>query len=184
MTLSKIKFFIIICTTIPLKQSCGLFFSVINAQLDLFIWALMSQSVILTHVTIFLFLTFHSDALPRPRVLQLIVTNMRNRSLSSTAMGSRRESFLSLYHNLTTGSNDFPLIHFKGTFHSCQMVKAIVDVEQEQRENTTPSPFVEGPSSLMLPTAGSRSTHRTILTPVLLERTELGALMADRRNTL
>lgn len=87
---------------------------------------------------------------------------------------------MSLYHNLITGSKDFPLIQFKGSPRSRQTVTPFVNVEQ--RENTTPFPLIEGPSGMMVPTAGSRSSPPAILIPVLPERTELRALKADRRN--
>ncbi|XP_044035490.1 uncharacterized protein LOC122868019 isoform X2 [Siniperca chuatsi] len=121
-------------------------------------------------------------ALPRPgRVLQLLMTNLRNRPLSSTSVDSMRESILSLYHNLITGSKDFPLIPFKGSFRSRQTATPFVPVEQEQKENTTPS-LTDTPAGIMVPTAGLSASPPIILTPVLPERTELGALKADRRN--
>ncbi len=143
-----------------------------------------SAHVVLTNVTdVFLFLTFHAAALPRPgRVLQLILTNLRNRPLSSTNVDSMRESILSLYHNLITGSKDFPIIRFKGSFRSRQTSTPFVDVEPEQRENTALSPVLEGPSGIMVPAASSSSAPPPILTPVLPEKTELGALKGDRRN--
>lgn len=141
-----------------------------------------SSHVILTNVThVSLSLTFLSAALPRPgRVLQLILTNLRNRPLSGANVDSMRESILSLYHNLITGSKDFPLIPFKGSFRSRQTTTPFVEVEPQQRENTTLAPLLEAPSGIMVPTASSRSAP--ILTPVLPEKTELGALKGDRRN--
>ncbi|XP_056260320.1 uncharacterized protein LOC130186961 isoform X2 [Seriola aureovittata] len=121
--------------------------------------------------------------LPRPgRILQLIVTNLRNRPLSSTNIESMRDFILSLYHNLITSSKDFPVIPFKGTFRSRQLATPFDEVAQERVENTTPSPPVEGPSGLMAPPAASRSVTSPILTPVLPEKTDPGRLKADRRN--
>lgn len=113
-----------------------------------------------------------------------MVTNLRNRPVSSTSVESIRNSFLSLYHNLITGSRDFPLIQYKGTYGFTRTVMPFLDVEQDLRENTCPSPLMEGPSGLIILTEESRSAHRTILTPVLPERTELGVLMADHRNCI
>ncbi|XP_071322631.1 uncharacterized protein [Trachinotus anak] len=121
--------------------------------------------------------------LPRPgRVLQLIVTNLRNRPLSSTDVESMRDSIMSLYHNLITGSKDFPVIPFKGSFRSRQTDTPFEHVEVERRENTMPSPLMEGPAGIMAPAAAFTSATSPILTPVLPERTEPGGLRADRRN--
>ncbi|XP_038575359.1 uncharacterized protein LOC119911536 [Micropterus salmoides] len=121
-------------------------------------------------------------ALPRPgRVLQMIVTNLRNRPLSSTSVASMRESILSMYHHLITGSKDFPLIPFKGSLRTRQTATPFVPVDQEERENTTPS-LTDEPAGILVPTAGLSSSAPNILTAAHPERTELGALRADPRN--
>ncbi|XP_044042645.1 uncharacterized protein LOC122871514 [Siniperca chuatsi] len=123
--------------------------------------------------------------LPRPGpVLQMILTNLRNRPLSSTNMDSMCKSILSLYHSLVTGSKDFPLISFKGFFRSLQTTTPFVRTKQSRRENTTPSPFTGAPAGMIVRTATSSSSPPNMLTPVLPEKTELGALKADRRNSV
>ncbi|XP_018553197.1 uncharacterized protein LOC108897880 [Lates calcarifer] len=124
-------------------------------------------------------------ALPLPgRVLQLMVTNLRNRPLTSTNIDSMRQSILSLYHSLITGSKDFPLIPFRGFLRSCEMATPFSHVEQEQRENTRPSPPMEGPAGMMAPPAGSSSAPPSLLFPVHPEQMELGALQVDHRNRI
>uniref|UniRef100_UPI0037E996EB uncharacterized protein n=1 Tax=Semicossyphus pulcher TaxID=241346 RepID=UPI0037E996EB len=121
---------------------------------------------------------FRYNALPRPgRVLRLIVTNLRNRPLSSSSVNSMRDVALSLYHNLVTGSRDFPQIPSRG-FFAAQQLFTPFPVE-EQKENASPSPL-EAPSGLMVPPAGSAPPD--ILTPGLPERAELEALRGDRRH--
>ncbi len=107
-----------------------------------------------------------------------MVTNLRNRPLSSTSVDSLRECVLSLYHNLITGSKDFPPIEFRGSFRTRLTATPFPQVEQERRENATSS-LLLGPSGRLEP---SSSTARPMLTPVLPERAELEALKADRRN--
>jgi len=115
---------------------------------------------------VFLFLTFLSAALPLPDdVLQLEITNLRN-----------RDSVLSLYHNLITGSKDYPIIPYKGFFIAQLFFKAFAN--QEQRANSTPGPLMEAPSGLVVPPAGSSSAPAPVLTPALSEQAELGALKA------
>lgn len=112
----------------------------------------------------------------------MIVTNLRNRPLRSTNLKSMCKSVLSLYHSLVTGSRDFPLIPFKGFFRSLQMTTPFAHPKRSRRENTAPSPLTDAPAGVMVPTAGSTSSPPDILTPVLPEKTELGALKADSRN--
>lgn len=157
--------------------------------LSLFVWCKLcfklrlinfkSNRVILPDVTnVFHFCSLHS-ALPWPgKVLQMIVTNLRNRPLESTSIMSTRESILSLYHNLITGSKEFPVIPFIGSFHCLQTAAPFAHTEPEQRENTA-SRLLEEPAGIMVHAAGSGST---IFTPVLPEKTEPGAVKADRRN--
>ncbi|XP_067444968.1 uncharacterized protein [Thunnus thynnus] len=121
--------------------------------------------------------------LPRPEpILQLFLTNLRNRPLNTANINSMRESILSMYHSLITGSKTFPVIPFKGCLRSVQTVTPFLRTEQEQRENTTPSPLTDAPAGVMVPAAGSSSSPPTMITPVLPERTAFAALKADRRN--
>lgn len=113
------------------------------------------------------------------KVLQLIVTNLRNRPLSKSDIPSMSTFVLSLYHSLLVGSKDYPFIRFKGYFRSLQMATPF---PTSQSENDPPSPLMEAPAGVMVPTAGSSSSPPNVLTPVLPERTELRALRADRRN--
>nr|XP_046261108.1 uncharacterized protein LOC124067624 [Scatophagus argus] len=125
------------------------------------------------------------DTLSQPGdVVQLEVTNLRNRPLSTTSVDSMRESILSLYHNLITGSKDFPVIPFIGRFRSYRLVTPFINMEQqeEQRENICPSSLMARPPGLMRPAPGTVSFHQIILTTVLPEKTELGAVTSDRRN--
>ncbi|XP_039862834.1 uncharacterized protein LOC120742641 isoform X1 [Simochromis diagramma] len=112
---------------------------------------------------------------------QMVVINLRNRELSSSQLDSMSHLVLTLYHNLVTGSKDFPYIPFKGLFHRDQVTTPFVHVRQSQRENTTPSPPTDSPAGMMLPPAGS-SSHPRFLTPVLPEKADLAVLKADRRN--
>ncbi|XP_044201034.1 uncharacterized protein LOC122976528 [Thunnus albacares] len=121
--------------------------------------------------------------LPRPGpILQLFLTNLRNRPLRAANIKSMRESILSMYHSLISGSKSFPVIPFKGYLSSVQMVTPFVQTEQEQRENDTPSPLTDAPAGVMVPAADSSSSPPTMMTPVLPERTAMAALKADRRN--
>ncbi|KAM7370201.1 hypothetical protein PAMP_011472 [Pampus punctatissimus] len=123
------------------------------------------------------------DDLPLPsRILQMFVTNLRNRPLSSANIESIRESILSLYHNLITGSKEFPVIPYTGFFRSYELSTPFPPIEQERRENSAPSPLTEGPSGVMVPTARFGSSPQTVLTPVLPERADLAVLKGDRRN--
>ncbi|XP_026050086.1 uncharacterized protein LOC112436069 [Maylandia zebra] len=112
---------------------------------------------------------------------QMVVTNLRNRELSRSHLNSMTHLVLTLYHNLVTGSKDFPRIPFKGWFHRDLVTTPFVNVRQSQRENTTPSPPTDSPAGMMLPPAGS-SSHPRFLTPVLPEKADLAVLKADRRN--
>ncbi|XP_034719572.1 uncharacterized protein LOC117938795 [Etheostoma cragini] len=109
--------------------------------------------------------------------LQLIVTNLRNRPLCESDILSMCDFILSLYHNLLTGSKDYPFISFDGVFLSDEVVSPF---PSSQSENNPPSPLTEAPAGVMVPPAGSSPPN--MLTPVLPERTELGVLRADRRN--
>ncbi|KAM7390826.1 hypothetical protein PAMA_008826 [Pampus argenteus] len=121
--------------------------------------------------------------LPLPsHVLQMFVTNLRNRPLSSTNIDSIRESFLSLYHNLITGSKEYPSIHYYGFFHSRELSTPFPHIPLERRENRAPCPLTAGPSGLMVPPARSGSSLQTVLTPNLPEKADLTALKTDRRN--
>ncbi|XP_071341771.1 uncharacterized protein [Trachinotus anak] len=120
--------------------------------------------------------------LPRPgRVLQMIITNVRNRPLSSESIKSMSESILSLYHNLITGSKHFPIIPFRGSFLSLQTATPFVHMEPGRGENIRPPPLVEEPAGLMVPAEASSSAP-TIRTPVIPEMMEVGRLWADHRN--
>ncbi|XP_044196399.1 uncharacterized protein LOC122973017 [Thunnus albacares] len=119
--------------------------------------------------------------LPSP-ILQMFVTNLRNRPVSSVNIESMRESILRLYHNLITGSKKFPFIAYRGSFRSCVLSTPFQHIEQERRENTALSPLMEGPSGIMAPTARSGSSPQTVLTPVLPEKADLAAVRGDRRN--
>ncbi|KAI3365907.1 hypothetical protein L3Q82_000729 [Scortum barcoo] len=112
----------------------------------------------------------------------MLVTNLRNRPLESTNVKSMCKSILSLYHSLVTGSKDFPLIAVKGFSHTAKTTSPFPHTEQNYRENTKPSPSMNAPAGMMVPTAGSTSSPPNILTPVLPEKTELEALKADPRN--
>nr|XP_046233407.1 uncharacterized protein LOC124052790 [Scatophagus argus] len=123
------------------------------------------------------------DALPLPRqVLELEVTNLRNRPLSNASVNSLRESVLGLYHNLVTGSKDFPPIPFSGSFASSLRCTPFVRVAQAQKENTSPCPLMAAPSGLVPPLTQSISSDQIVLTPVLPEKADMEALKADRRN--
>ncbi|KAL3976199.1 ATP-dependent RNA helicase DDX59 [Sarotherodon galilaeus] len=112
---------------------------------------------------------------------QMVVINLRNRQLTNSHLDSMSHLVLTLYHNLVTGSKDFPHILFKGLFHRDQVTTPFVHVRLSQRENTTPSPPTDSPAGMMLPPAGS-SSHPRFLTPVLPEKAALAVLKADRRN--
>lgn len=71
---------------------------------------------------------------------QMVVTNLRNQPLSSSHLDSINNQILSLYHDLVTGSKEFPHIAVRGLFHSEQMTTTFTAVLKSQRENTTPSP--------------------------------------------
>ncbi|KAM7369307.1 hypothetical protein PAMP_013585 [Pampus punctatissimus] len=92
------------------------------------------------------------------------------------------KSVLGLYHNLITGSKKFPEVPFIGHFCVLKHKSPFVETKQEQRENTKPSPVMDAPAGIMVPTAGSGSSPPTMLTPVISERTTPAALKADRRN--
>ncbi|KAM3595028.1 uncharacterized protein V6R79_017288 [Siganus canaliculatus] len=121
----------------------------------------------------------YTFALPWPE-LQLVVTNLRNRPLPAPAVRSLRACVLSLYHNLVTGSRDFPLIPYDGYFLFRQTVQPFGSLEMMEN---SPSGHVWGPPGLAVPTTGSRSAGPTVLVPVHPERTELAALL-DRRNCI
>lgn len=84
---------------------------------------------------------------------------------------SLSQTVMSLYHNLITGSTDFPLIHFDGPISVRQDFAPFVQVEN--RENVR-HPLMSRPPGLMVPRRGY--TSRTILTPTLPERVELRVL--------
>ncbi|CAK6981093.1 uncharacterized protein LOC111847890 [Scomber scombrus] len=73
------------------------------------------------------------DLLLPSKVLQMIVTNLRNRPVSSTnsLMESMRETVLSLYHNLITSSKKFPFIPYRGFFCCSVLSTAFKHIEQE-----------------------------------------------------
>lgn len=126
-----------------------------------------------------MFLSFPSVELRTGRILQMIVTNLRNRPVSSTDMRSMCRTVLSLYHSLTTGSKDFPLVPIDGRFTYRQVTSPFGHTKPT--ENTTPPPFMDAPAGLMVPAVGSSSSP-DMLTAVFPEKTELAALRADRRN--
>ena len=126
----------------------------------------------------FLFSSFHLVGLRRQgTVLQMLMTNLRNLPLNSTNLRSMHQTVLSLYHNLVTGSKDFPLIPSIGYFNPLRMVTPFPRLRQW--ENTPPTPLTDAPPGVMMPTGGPPPN---ILTPVLPERAELGVLRADGRN--
>ncbi|CAK6963930.1 uncharacterized protein LOC121896739, partial [Scomber scombrus] len=110
----------------------------------------------------------------------MFMTNLRNRPLSAANVDSMKDSILSMYHNLITGSKSFPVIPFKGSLRSLQTVKLSGQIET--KENTTPSPLLFMPAGVMVPPATSSFSPPTMKTPVLPERTAITALKADRRN--
>ncbi|XP_034529997.1 uncharacterized protein LOC117805389 isoform X1 [Notolabrus celidotus] len=116
--------------------------------------------------------------LPRPGpVLQMLVTNLRNRPLCSSDTEVLSHSMLSLYHDLVTGSKDFPMIQAE-VFLRVNLLTTPFG-ELDVRENTRP---MDGPDGVMVPPAGSGSPPPNMQTPVLPERTDLGTLMADPDN--
>lgn len=112
-------------------------------------------------------------------VLQMIITNLRNRPLTHDLVQSMQLTIPSLYHNFITGSKDFPVIAVRGFLNSL-----LLDIPfKSWTENTKPSRFMLAPAGLMVPPAGS-SLLPDILTPALPEKTEVGVLKADRRNVV
>ena len=107
------------------------------------------------------------------------MTNLRNRPLSTTNVDSMKDFILSMYHNLITGSKSFPVIPFKGSLRTVQMVKL---PEQTEPKENTPSPVPLMPAGVMVPPATLSSSPPTMKTPVLPERTAIAVLKADRRN--
>ncbi|XP_018518231.1 uncharacterized protein LOC108891411 [Lates calcarifer] len=122
----------------------------------------------------------YADLLRHNQVVQLIVTNLRNRPLSRSTINSMSKSIASLYHSLVTGSKDFPSVPLEGFLRPRLMATPFAKAGQRQGENATPSPLTEAPAGMMVPAAGSCSSH--ILFPPLPEKAELAALRADRRN--
>ncbi|GLD47579.1 uncharacterized protein AKAME5_002719400 [Lates japonicus] len=62
-----------------------------------------------------------ADLLRHNQVVQLIVTNLRNRPLSRSTINSMSKSIVGLYHSLVTGSKDFPSLPlFTYCFTSCE----------------------------------------------------------------
>lgn len=112
---------------------------------------------------------------------QMVVTNLRNQPLSSSHLDSINNQILSLYHDLVTGSKEFPHIAVRGLFHSEQMTTTFTAVLKSQRENTTPSPSTSSPAGMMVLPAGCH-LHSQILTPVLPDKVDIYALNTDRRN--
>ncbi|KAM3594955.1 uncharacterized protein V6R79_015868 [Siganus canaliculatus] len=117
-------------------------------------------------------------ALPWPGP-QVVVTNLRNRPLVASTLGSLRDCVLSLYHNLVTGSRDFPPIPFDGHYLFEQTAQPFGALET--LENSTPSDRVLEPPALMVPTTDPRSAGPTLLVPAHPERVEPVALL-DRRS--
>ncbi|KAM3594835.1 uncharacterized protein V6R79_014700 [Siganus canaliculatus] len=120
----------------------------------------------------------HNVALPWPGP-QVVVTNLRNRPLVASTLGSLRDCVLSLYHNLVTGSRDFPPIPFDGHYLFEQTAQPFGALET--LENSTPSDRGLKPPGLMVPTTDPRSAGPTLLVPAHPERAEPVALL-DRRS--
>ncbi|KAK2858817.1 hypothetical protein Q5P01_003437 [Channa striata] len=122
--------------------------------------------------------------LRRLRVLQVILTNLRNRPLDSSHISAMSESILSLFHNFVTGSRDFPLIPSIGFLDGLQLHSPFPFVWREETENAKPNPLTLQPAGVMVPTAGYSSSHKNILTPAHPEKAEVAALRADWRNSV
>lgn len=107
-------------------------------------------------------------------VLQLKITNLRNRPLCSTAIDSIRETCLSLYHSFVTGSTHFPHVPYKGFFRTVTLFSPFqVDEDgykagRSQLENIRPSPVMDQPPGLM-PSPVPRA-FQTLLLPAHAER--------------
>ncbi|CAJ1087201.1 uncharacterized protein LOC123981103 [Xyrichtys novacula] len=111
--------------------------------------------------------------LPLPRRdLQLYVTNLRNRPLESVRVVSLGQTVMSLYHNLITGSRDFPVIPYRAPTRVWQVSAPF---EREEDKENSRHPSLAAPPGRMVPLAGY--THRTILMNQRLpERVELRTL--------
>ncbi|XP_047424473.1 uncharacterized protein LOC124995821 [Mugil cephalus] len=113
------------------------------------------------------------DLIEPDTVLQMFVTNVRNRPLTVINIDSLTKSVLSLYHNLLTGRRDYPLIEarvgmglmFESTLHET--------MKQPNWENAPPP----GP----LPPAPGVPV-RKIYTPAIPETADMEVLRGDRRN--
>lgn len=129
------------------------------------------------------FLFFHVAALlpPAGPILQMSLTNLRNRPLCKSNLDSMSKSIPSLYHSFMTGAKEFPVIPNQAVFLSTLVATPFPKSEQSHRENARPSRLTSAPAGMMVPAAGSRSPP-TILTPVHPKKAELGALKVDQRN--
>ncbi|CAJ1055166.1 uncharacterized protein LOC122973017 [Xyrichtys novacula] len=113
------------------------------------------------------------EFLPVPRgTLQMYVTNLRNRPVERVRVVSLKETVMSLYHNLITGSGDFPVIHFRGPTFFRQ--ESAPFRREEDKENSR-HPSQAAPPGMMVPLAGYTS-RTTLMNQPLPERVELRTL--------
>nr|XP_043868834.1 uncharacterized protein LOC122758634 [Solea senegalensis] len=92
------------------------------------------------------------------RILKLSVTNKMMGPLSRTSLLSLKDSILSLYHNLCTGSKEYPIIPYAGVSHTAQRSSFVIEEDVES------------------------ITLSTIFTPVIPRWLQQGWLRVERRN--
>ncbi|XP_058472609.1 uncharacterized protein LOC131445891 [Solea solea] len=92
------------------------------------------------------------------RILKLSVTNKMMGPLSRTSLLSLKDSILSLYHNLCTGSKEYPIIPYAGVSHTAQRSSFVIEEDVES------------------------ITLSAIFTPVIPRWLQQGWLRVERRN--